>query len=72
MWNYGTVKGNVFNAAGIGGTLLEMAGGATGMNFVANNYFSCAAAGFAAVCTGHAADFWSFNQLDDAVSYATP
>jgi hypothetical protein len=72
LWNYGTVKGNVFNAAGIGGTLLEMAGGVTGMNHVCHNFFSCAAGGFAAAATGHAADFWSANELDDAVSYATP
>ena len=72
VWNYGTVRGNDFNAAGAGGGLLEMAGGATGMNHVYRNFFSCTAAGFAAVATGHAADFFSANELDDAISYATP
>jgi hypothetical protein len=72
MWNYGTVKGNVFNAAGAGGGLLELAGGATGMNHVVKNCFSCTAAGFAAVATAHAADFWSANELQDAISYAEP
>jgi hypothetical protein len=72
LWNYGTVKGNVFNAAGIGGALLDTVGGVTGMNFVAENYFSATLAGMAGVCTGHAADFWLQNYCEDQAYWATP
>ncbi len=68
--NKSFILDNIFHLGEETGLTLEIDGGAVGLNLAARNILGVAAAGLDASASGGTSDVWTFNQLDDAVSYA--